>query len=41
MNPQILALFTAIFWGVGGFFEKKGLHAMALTVGGIVVLTLS
>lgn len=26
MNPQLLALFTAIAWGVGGFFEKKGLH---------------
>lgn len=26
MNPQILALLTAIFWGVGGYFEKKGLH---------------
>lgn len=27
MKPQFLALLTAIFWGVGGFFEKKGLHA--------------
>jgi len=26
MNPQLLALLTAIAWGVGGFFEKKGLH---------------
>ncbi len=26
MNPQLFALFTAIAWGVGGFFEKKGLH---------------
>lgn len=26
MKPQLLALFTAIAWGVGGFFEKKGLH---------------
>jgi transporter family protein len=24
--PQILALCTAIAWGVGGYFEKKGLH---------------
>ena len=26
MNPQFLALLTAIAWGVGGYFEKKGLH---------------
>jgi bacterial/archaeal transporter family protein len=26
MKPQIFALFTAICWGVGGYFEKKGLH---------------
>ena len=26
MKPQLLALLTAIFWGVGGYFEKKGLH---------------
>jgi transporter family protein len=26
MRPQLLALMTAIAWGVGGFFEKKGLH---------------
>ena len=26
MNPQILALITAIAWGVGGYFEKKGMH---------------
>jgi len=25
INPQILALCTALAWGVGGFFEKKGL----------------
>ncbi|MHB0871811.1 MAG: EamA family transporter [Chloroflexota bacterium] len=25
MNPQLLALFTSLAWGVGGFFEKKGL----------------
>jgi transporter family protein len=24
--PQILALFTAMAWGIGGYFEKKGLH---------------
>ena len=26
MNPQLLALITAMAWGVGGYFEKKGLH---------------
>jgi transporter family protein len=26
MNPQILALITAMAWGIGGYFEKKGLH---------------
>jgi transporter family protein len=26
INPQLLALLTAIAWGVGGYFEKKGLH---------------
>jgi len=26
MDPKLLALFTAIAWGVGGYFEKKGLH---------------
>ncbi len=26
INPQWLALLTAIAWGVGGFFEKKGLR---------------
>jgi len=26
MKPQLFALLTAIFWGVGGYFEKKGLH---------------
>ncbi|MHB0924626.1 MAG: EamA family transporter [Bellilinea sp.] len=25
MKPQIFALITAICWGVGGYFEKKGL----------------
>jgi len=24
--PQILALCTAMAWGIGGYFEKKGLH---------------
>jgi bacterial/archaeal transporter family protein len=26
LKPQYLALLTAIAWGVGGYFEKKGLH---------------
>ena len=26
MKPQLFALLTAIVWGVGGYFEKKGLH---------------
>jgi transporter family protein len=26
ISPQVLALLTAIAWGVGGYFEKKGLH---------------
>jgi transporter family protein len=31
MNPQILALLTAMAWGVGGYFEKKGLHLGGLS----------
>lgn len=27
MKPQLLALITAAAWGIGGYFEKKGLHA--------------
>jgi transporter family protein len=26
MKSQLFALLTAIAWGVGGYFEKKGLH---------------
>lgn len=26
MKPQLFALITAICWGVGGYFEKKGLQ---------------
>lgn len=26
MKPQLLALITAVAWGLGGYFEKKGLH---------------
>jgi transporter family protein len=31
MNPQLLALITAVAWGIGGFFEKKGLHLGGLS----------
>lgn len=31
MKPQILALLTAMAWGIGGYFEKKGLHLGNLT----------
>jgi transporter family protein len=27
MRPILLALLTAAAWGIGGYFEKKGLHA--------------
>jgi transporter family protein len=27
MKPQLFALITAAAWGIGGYFEKKGLHA--------------
>ena len=26
MRPELFALLTAVCWGVGGYFEKKGLH---------------
>jgi transporter family protein len=26
VKPQLLALLTAAAWGIGGYFEKKGLH---------------
>ncbi|MCP4290304.1 MAG: EamA family transporter [bacterium] len=26
MKPQFFALLTAAAWGIGGYFEKKGLH---------------
>ncbi|MCU0485500.1 MAG: EamA family transporter [Anaerolineales bacterium] len=29
--PQIFALLTAAAWGIGGYFEKKGLHLGNLT----------
>ena len=31
MNPQVLALITAMAWGIGGYFEKKGLHLGGLS----------
>ncbi len=31
MNPQLLALLTAMAWGIGGYFEKKGLHIGGLS----------
>jgi bacterial/archaeal transporter family protein len=31
VNPQLLALFTAMAWGIGGYFEKKGLHLGGLS----------
>jgi len=26
LKPQLFALITAMAWGIGGYFEKKGLH---------------
>jgi transporter family protein len=26
VKPQLLALLTAAAWGIGGYFEKRGLH---------------
>ena len=26
MKPQLFALLTAMAWGIGGYFEKQGLH---------------
>jgi transporter family protein len=26
MRPEFLAILTAAAWGIGGYFEKKGLH---------------
>jgi len=31
MRPHLLALITAIAWGVGGYFEKKGLNLGGLS----------
>ena len=44
MKPQFFALITAIAWGVGGYFEKKGLHlgnlspTMGITLRTVVAL---
>lgn len=46
MKPQVFALLTAIAWGVGGYFEKKGLHLgnlspeMGITLRTVVALIL-
>ncbi len=49
MKPQLLALITAAAWGLGGYFEKRGLHLGDLppqvgitlrTMVAVVVLTL-
>jgi len=31
MKPEFYALLTAMAWGIGGYFEKKGLHLGNLT----------
>ena len=31
MKPQLFALLAAVCWGVGGYFEKKGLHLGGLS----------
>ena len=31
MKPEHYALLTAIAWGIGGYFEKKGLHLGSLS----------
>ena len=31
MKSQLLALITAMAWGIGGYFEKKGLHLGGLS----------
>ena len=42
MKPQIFALLTAMAWGIGGYFEKKGLHLGNLSPQvGITIRTLT
>jgi bacterial/archaeal transporter family protein len=31
MKPQLFALLTAAAWGIGGYFEKRGLHLGGLS----------
>ncbi|MBN1149153.1 MAG: EamA family transporter [Anaerolineales bacterium] len=44
MKPELFALFTAMAWGIGGYFEKKGLHMgnlspqMGITIRTLVAL---
>lgn len=46
MKPQVFALLAAICWGVGGYFEKKGLHlgnlspTMGITIRTLIALIL-
>lgn len=46
MKPQLFALLTAIAWGVGWYFEKKGLHlgnlspTMGITIRTLVALVI-
>lgn len=46
MKPEYFALLTAICWGVGGYFEKKGLHLgglspqMGITIRTVVALVI-
>jgi bacterial/archaeal transporter family protein len=40
VNAQLLALLTAAAWGLGGYFEKKGLHLGNLSPQvGITIMT--
>ena len=42
LRPEIFAIFTAVAWGVGGYFEKKGLHLGNLSPQvGITIRTLT
>jgi transporter family protein len=44
MKPELFALITAVCWGVGGYFEKKGLHlgqlspTMGITIRTVVAM---
>jgi len=44
MKPEFFALITAVCWGVGGYFEKKGLHlgqlspTMGITIRTVVAM---